>query len=623
MADSSLKYYALLAQGDKDLQLQNYEAAAVSFNTAHALRPEDIFPVQRLAEIKNKLADKEKTVQAENDKKFVITTAEAKYYYDQKKYAEAEEAYKRALALKPGDVNTTRQLKTIDGLLAKINTQNEPQKIKDRSKPDSTASEKALAIKQLTDQNNYYSAVKKADDLFKAGYYNSAKIEYNKALTFIDKDWPKEQIIKIGKIINDQVAQANAEKQKLVQQQNPVQQPTLVSQPILKNDSIVKANEIKKKYVTALAQGKSSYSKNDFLNAKAFYEEAMKLNPSEEEPKKQLKIINDKLEEIAAEGEKKKYAAALARGKSSYSKNDFLNAKIFYEEAMKLNPSEEEPKKQFKIINDKLEEIAAETEIKKKYTAALAQGKSSYIKNDFLNAKTFYEEAMNLSPSEEEPKKQLKIINDKLEEIAAEGEKKKYASALAQGKSSYIKNDFLNAKIFYQEAINLNPSQEEPKKQLAIINNKLEEIAREAEIEKSYERTIDLADSQVNAKAFDSAIITYKAATTIKPLELYPKKQLRYIQSELKLIEKGKLEERERRYIATLTRADKAVTDKNYVEAASAYTEALGVHPDNEYAKRRLEIISYQLEIEKQKAEKLSRDTIIVVPEKKPKRKRS
>ena len=39
--DSSSNYYALLEQGDKDLKLQNYQDAALSFNKAHALRPEE------------------------------------------------------------------------------------------------------------------------------------------------------------------------------------------------------------------------------------------------------------------------------------------------------------------------------------------------------------------------------------------------------------------------------------------------------------------------------------------------------------------------------------------------------------------------------------------------------
>ncbi|MEO6454154.1 MAG: hypothetical protein ABIN97_08790, partial [Ginsengibacter sp.] len=60
-------------------------------------------------------------------------------------------------------------------------------------------------------------------------------------------------------------------------------------------------------------------------------------------------------------------------------------------------------------------------------------------------------------------------------------------------------------------------------------------------------------------------------------------------------------EEEERRYSSALMRADKAVADKKYDDAKSAYNEALSIHPENEYAKKRLEIVSYQLEKEKLK----------------------
>ena len=436
--DSSLNYYALLEQGDKDLKQQNYQDAILSFNKAHTLRPDDKIPLERLEEIKTKLSEKEKSTQEENDKKYLAITTEAKNDLDQKKYAEAQEAYKRALVVKPGDTFATQQLQVLSNFLTKTNAQKEKQKNKDTIKTNIAQAERELAIKKLTEENNYDTAVKSADNFFKAGDYDNAKIGYNKALGFIKKDYPKNQINKINKILNDQVAQANADKQKLAQQTK------IASELKLKNDSILTA-----------------------------------------------------------------------------------------------------------------------AEIRKRYNLTIALGRSSYIKNDLLNAKTFYEEAMNLQPSQQEPKNQLKIIN-----------------------------------------------------------KKLEVAARDSEINNNYERSITLADSQVIAKAYESAIANYKQASIIKPLESYPRKQLKYVQSEIVLNEKKKKEEEERRFSDVLTRADKAVTDKKYDDAKSAYTEALTIHPNNEYAKRRLEIISYQLE--KENAEKLSQDTIkVAVPVKKSKRKKS
>ena len=219
---------------------------------------------------------------------------------------------------------------------------------------------------------------------------------------------------------------------------------------------------------------------------------------------------------------------------------------------------------------------------------------------------------------------QLKIdsaLKPKIDSVLPVAEiKMSYNLAIANGRSSYLKNDLVNAKIFYEEAMNLQPSQQEPKNQLKIINNKLEDLARETEINNNYERNIALADSQVIAKAYDSAIPTYKQASILKPLESYPKKQLKYIQSELALNEKRK-RKKEEDIVMHLPGLIKQWQIKNMMMLNQGISEALAIHPDNEYAKRRLEIISYQ--IEKARLEKLSQDSVKeVVPVKNQRRKR-
>ena len=202
--------------------------------------------------------------------------------------------------------------------------------------------------------------------------------------------------------------------------------------------------------------------------------------------------------------------------------------------------------------------------------------------------------------------------------------KKKYNEAITMGRSSYLKNDLLNAKAFYEEAVSLQPSQQLPKNQLKIINSRLEDSAKVTELNDNYDRAIALADSMVIAKAYDSAIANYKQAALLKPLESYPWKQVKYIQSEIVQSEKKKKEAREQQYSMALTRADKAVTDKNFVDAKSAYEEALSIHPENDYANRRLDIISYQLQLEKARMDKLIQDSVKeVVPVKKSRRKKS
>jgi hypothetical protein len=438
--DSSLNYNALLEQGDKNLALKNYQEAKLNFDKAHVLRPGEITPLLRLEVVKIKLEEIEKSAKQENDKKYVLLTEEAKNKIEQKKYTEARNIYNMVLTMKPGDAYVTQQLQTINSLVAGESAETKKQKIDAIDKEKVVQGQKEVSNKQLTTQNNYDTTVALADSFFNAGDYENAKREYSRALKFSNKDWPKSQINKIDKIIKEQTAQANADKQKAAQKQK------VISEPVIKADTIISPAEIKKKYNTALAMAKSSYIKNDLLAAKAFYE----------------------------------------------------------------------------------------------------------------------------------------------------------------------------------EAINLQTTQQGPKNQLQIINRRLEDSARETELNNNYERAIALGDSMVIAKAYDSAIASYKKAALLKPLESYPWKQVKYIQSELVYNEKRKKEEKEQQYNTALMKADNAVKDKKYDDAKSSYEKALSLHPENEYAKRRLEIVSYQLQLEKARIEKLSQDSVReVVPVKKSKRKKS
>lgn len=431
--DSISIYYSLLEKGDKYVLLEKYQDAKLSYDKAHTLRPDEITPLLKLDAIKPKLGEIQKSEQ-EKDKKYFLLTEEAQNKTNQKKYTEARNIYTMALDLKPGDAYVTQQLQAINNLVAEENAQKKKSKIDIVNRDKIEQAKRELNDKQLIAKNNYDTTVKSADNFFNAGDYENAKREYTNALKYGNKDWPRLQINKINKIIS----QANADKKRLEQQQQ------IASEQKIKTDSILTVAEIKNKYNLAIAMGRSSYQRNDLSNAKAFYEEAMSLQPSQQLPKNQLKIIN----------------------------------------------------------------------------------------------------------------------------------------------------------------------------------NKLADSIRAADLNNDYDRVIALADSLVITKAYDSAIASYKQASLLMPLESYAFKQVKYIQSQLVQNEKKKKQENEEQYNSAITSADKAVTDKRYDDAKSAYEEALSIHPDNEYAKRRLEIISYQLE--KARIDKLSQDSMKeTVPVKRSRRKKS
>jgi hypothetical protein len=145
--------------------------------------------------------------------------------------------------------------------------------------------------------------------------------------------------------------------------------------------------------------------------------------------------------------------------------------------------------------------------------------------------------------------------------------------------------------------------------QLRIIEDKLEAVAKADEITDKYDQKVALGDSLLIAKAYENAIEAYKAALIIKPKQYYPQKQIAYSTAEIKNLQKekedlAKLElyqkqkESDQKFRDALKRADQAVAEKNYALAKTAYMDALAIRPDYDYAKQRLEIVTFQLEKE-------------------------
>ncbi|MEO6328784.1 MAG: hypothetical protein ABIO55_07625 [Ginsengibacter sp.] len=685
--DNSANYYALLEQGDKEFKQQNYGAAKSTFDKAHILRPDDVIPLQRLDEIKMKLGENETSTQQENYKNYVTVTGEAKVYLDQKKYKAAQDAYKQALSMKPGDLYATHQLEIIAKLLLEENGQQEAQKLKTLYNEYIAQGEKAFNQNQYTNariayeqalsirpndglatgrlklidekekrqteneelENNYNTAIQSADKLFQAGDFNNAKTEYNKANSVIKRSWPQDQIKRIDKILIEQIAHENIEKQKRAQRLDAERQ-----------EKEKLALEIS--YDAAIQSADKYFKAGDYENAKIEYNKALDFI-KKDWPADQIntisKIIADQIaqeniqrQERLKQDLENKYNAAMLTADKYFQAGDYANAKVEYNRAMSIIPKPL-PQTQIKKINEIIAaqvaqanaeklRLAEEAVMSAKYTPLIKSAEIEFDKSNYIKAKRLYTEAFNLKPSEEDPKERLLIIETILNKIAADKKAKedsialaketnrKYSIALLKGRSNYQKDDLLNAKISYEEATNLKPSEEEPRNQLKIINYKLEDIAREIEMNNNYESNIVLADSQLIAKAYESATNAYKAALSLKPSEAYPKAQLKYIQSELADIDKRKeikkREDDERRYNDALARANTAVKNKMYDDAKSAYTEALSIHSDNDFAKRRLEIVSYQVEKlrdEERRQDSINKAPIVIEPVKKSRKNKS
>ncbi|MEO6252680.1 MAG: hypothetical protein ABIO79_05215, partial [Ferruginibacter sp.] len=328
---AAVSYYVLLEEGDHNIQQKDYGAAKLNFEKAAKLRPNDQIPKQRLEEIKLRMADQEKAANDEKNKQYIDAISKAKSSLHAKKYAKAQEDFKKALEIKPGDNYAKHELEKIDVLLNTQATKLDHDKLDDLYKGYITTGEKALKKNDLVEarvafeqaliikqndalaagklktisekekeekakadgESSYTGTIENADKLFKAGDYDEAKAEYTKALGLGKKSWPQDQIKKIDKLQAAQLAKENTEKQKRLKDSESDQ----------KNKEKLK---LEADYNAAIKAADQYFSAKDLPNATIAYTKALSID-KRAWPADQLKAIQ-KLKD-QEEAEKKKTAA--------------------------------------------------------------------------------------------------------------------------------------------------------------------------------------------------------------------------------------------------------------------------------------------------------------------------
>ncbi|MEO7263807.1 MAG: hypothetical protein ABIW38_02790 [Ferruginibacter sp.] len=672
-------FYRLLESGDKAMKDQQYAVAKEQYEKAKTLRPDDVIPMQRLQELTQKISEQEKAAKLEKDKEYINITATAKASMDLKQYDKALEGYKKALQIRPGDLYATYQVEKIDKIIADQNSQQAKQQQRDLysgyiSKGDkalqqeklgearisfeqalqvvpndATAKNKLLIVedkeRKLIENTaleiNYNSAIQEADKLFQAEDYEKATASYNKALSFLKKAWPQEQIKRIETIKTSLAAKEREVALKLSKQQELEKKQAA-------------AQELEDDYNSAIALADAYFKEGSYADAKTSYSKALTII-KRPWPQEQIKNI-DKLQATFASQKKTeqqrqaqqameaeqlrkvqeaegRYTLAIREADDNFKNKDYKNAKIAYTNALAI-ADRPWPKEQIKNINTIItqqaafelaekQRIAHEASINASYTKLMDAANVEFTKSNYIKARKLYNEASTIKPSESEPKERMQVIEMTLEKIAADLKARNdsiahavetnrmFNLAILRGKSAFSKEDLAGAKIAYEEAAGLKPGDAEATRQLNIINTKMEEIARAIAIERRYDNKLSTADSLLIVKAYQPAIAAYKEALNERPAERYPQSQIKYIQAEIK---NQQQQQEQQRYFDSLRReeendinyrtfvkqADKNVSERNFEEAKKNYEEALKAKPGSDYAVARLRIVSFQAD--KQKA---------------------
>jgi len=589
------QYAAAIAKADKSFAAKTWDQAKTDYTAASLMKPNDAYPKDKMAEIDKILADIANQKVVDDQYKGIIANAD-KLLTD-KSYANARAEYLKAGDLKPAETYPKTKIAEIDKILADI----EAQKSKDE---------------------HYKDLVGKADSLLAGKSYDPAKTNYQDALALKPAEtYPKGKIIEIEKILediakkkalDDQYTSTLADADKLLTAKS--YEPAKVAYQkasLLKPDEkypkdriaeidhalvdLARQKALDDQYTVALAKADNSFAAKTWGQAKSEYTAASAIKPNETYPKDKIteidKIVADLAKQKALDDQ---YSQLIAGADKMLAAKSYADARTEYTKAGDLKPSEDYPKTKIAEIDKTLGDIASAKLKEDQYKASIEKADKLLADKSYEPAKTEYQNALTLKPSEQYPKGKIEEITKVLDDIA----KKKalddqYTSTLADADKLLAAKSYEPAKAGYQKASLLKPEEKYPKDRVAEIDQALADLAKQKALDDQYNTSITKADKLLQDKLYDQAKTEYANAGNLKPNEQYPKDKIAEIVKTLDDIAKQKLIDQ--KYQAAIANADKLLDAKTYETARAAYVEASGLKPAEQYPKDKIALIDKTL----------------------------
>ncbi|MBN2521634.1 MAG: hypothetical protein JXB24_00090 [Bacteroidales bacterium] len=383
------QYKGTIARADDLLASKDYAQAKTLYQQALAIKAEDVYAKQKIAEIDARIRENERLAAEESAKEvqYERTIREADNLLSLARLPEAKAAYQRALTLKGDEIYPKQKINEIDSRIS------EQQRLENE--------------KQAKEQQ-YRDLISRADELFAVKNYEEAKNTYRQALAInTTEGYARQKIAEIDDILNRQ--------QKLATEQRALDQR--YNQAILQADNLLKS---------------SKYSE-----AKNTYQQALGMKPDEAYPKTQIAKIDAQVaDQNRLEEEQKakefRYNEAVARGDQLYGQNKMEDAKVQYERALSFKPDETYPTGQIAKINGQLAQIEKTKQeraaFEQRYNSVIASADKAYDNREYESAKAGYMQALNMKPSESYPQQRLNKIAE-FERIIAQKEAAQQAAA--------------------------------------------------------------------------------------------------------------------------------------------------------------------------------------------------
>ncbi len=550
--NNEVQYQAKMKQGEELASQNKYQEAIERFEQALMFKQNDKIASNRIADMEKMLTANQvdivngQALNADFDK----LVKEAEDLKKLKKYTEAIDKFDAALEIKRGDQYCLDEIDRLEKII----------------KDEKDAKEREAKYKQ---------SMTLGDQMLGQKSYESALKYYDEALLAKPNDVPattkKAQVEKL----------LNADKERL---------------------------EKKAKYEKLVVEADALYNDQLWEEAKTKYEEAFAIESASTYVSGRIKDIKEKLAAIALEKQNaEKVKNLLVEANTLFSGSKWNEAKVKYQEVLKIDDKNETAIGQIALIDKKLADEKENAEKEQQFTALVKAGDLLITSKKYEEAITKYNEALALK---EDIAVQQKIDGAKLEiEKIANASKTKqlYDDAIKQGNELLTKNELENARAKFVEASTLDDTQKLPKDKIAEIDTKIAALKSKQLLEEQFNELMTQADALLAQQDLQGAKSKYEEAKLIDKTSTVPDAKIKEINDII--AKQGKEQQLKDEIAALLKKGDEQFGNQKYEEAIATYTKVLEKDNANSTALSQLELSKKALAdalADKQKADAIA-----------------
>ena len=288
------------------------------------------------------------------------------------------------------------------------------------------------------------------------------------------------------------------------------------------------------------------------------------------------------------------YESLMRSGNTKFAANDFISAKTYYEMALKLKPSDAEAKKK---LDQTLVKIQQDSERQEIFYAHLDAGDAYNAQNKYEEALAEYDQALAVFPGD----KYVSAQADNLRAILKERKDKQeaYDTAIAQGNTLLEEENYDAAIMQFETARDIFPNDNLPKERIAEAK-RLQSLYNEKVTR--FNTLLEEANNLSLRKNYDGAIQKLNQALEIFPNDSQALSLLQTMQGSKATND---------RYNAFITEADRFYENKAYKDAKTQYQGALSVVPGDAYASEMISRLNPLIEQQdREEAERLAAEEL-------------